>query len=361
MPAEVSDRELRLLRLRAQRLLPGSEAESVAAAARSCFTIQAQDAPAAGLALRARIKGLTAESVRAQAAAGEVCRAWLMRNTIHLFASGDLSWMRPLLAERSLRPAMTRFRQLGMDEAAVERQLDLLRGRLERGPLPLAEARELLISSGLDPGEGSSRIYWLFHVAALRGVLAVIPALEQKQTFVVPAPDELVDRQQGYARLARRFLAAFGPATPRDLAYWGKVTLTDAKSGFEGAGEPLEEVQTERGPMWALPGRAEPVALPDPVVRLLPVWENYLLGYEDRTPAVPEPHDRVPGAGKPAATADGLAFGHWRIERGDELIEIVIEPFAARLPKGVRSGLEAEAADVGRFLGAEAKLRVERP
>ena len=39
----------------------------------------------------------------------------------------------------------------------------------------------------------------------------------------------------------------------------------------------------------------------------------------------------------------------------------MIEPFAARLPKGVRSGLEAEAADVGRFLGAEAKLRVERP
>ena len=31
------------------------------------------------------------------------------------------------------------------------------------------------------------------------------------------------------------------------------------------------------------------------------------------------------------------------------------------LPKGVRAGLEAEAADVGRFLGAEAKLRVERP
>ncbi len=42
-------------------------------------------------------------------------------------------------------------------------------------------------------------------------------------------------------------------------------------------------------------------------------------------------------------------------------IEVVVEPFAARLPKGVRPGLEAEAADVGRFLGAEAKLRVERP
>ena len=136
MPAEVSDRELRLLRLRAQRLLPGSEAESVAAAARSCFTIQAQDAPAAALALRARIKGLTAESVRAQAADGEVCRAWLMRNTIHLFASEDLSWMRPLLAERPLRPAMTRFGSSAWTRRRSSASSTCCAGAWSGGPCP---------------------------------------------------------------------------------------------------------------------------------------------------------------------------------------------------------------------------------
>ena len=282
-----------------------------------------------------------------------------MRNTIHAFASADLAWMRPLLAERPLRPAMTRFEQLGLDEAAVEGKLDLLRERLARGPLPRAEARQLVISSGLEPGEGNSRIYWLFHVAALRGVLAVSPALEQKQTFVAPEPDEPLEPEEGYALLARRFLDAYGPATPRDLAYWGKVTVTDAKRAFADQ-DGLEEVETSRGPMWALPGSAEPPDPGDPVVRLLPIWENYLLGYEDRTPAVPVPHDRMPGAGKPAATADGLAFGHWRIDRRDDSIEVVIEPFAARLPQGVRPGLEAEAADVGRFLGVDAGLRVDR-
>ena len=64
MPADLSDRELRLLRLRAQRLLPGSEAKSVEDAARSCLTIQAQDPPAAALAVRARTKGLTLERAR---------------------------------------------------------------------------------------------------------------------------------------------------------------------------------------------------------------------------------------------------------------------------------------------------------
>jgi hypothetical protein len=358
MRAQLSDRELRLLRLRGQRLLPGSEAGSVAEAAASALTIQAQDAPAATLALRARTSGITAEGVRATAGEGTVFRAWLMRNTIHLFAAADLAWMRPLLAERPLRPAMLRFGQMGMDEAGVEKLLDLLRERLARGPLPRAEARELVIGAGLKPGDSNQRIYWLLHVAALRGVLAVSPALDQKQVFVEPPPDEPLEREEGYARLARRFLEAYGPASPRDLAYWGKVTLADARLGWESAGE-LVEVITERGPMWALPGRLDPPCPDQPIIRLLPIWENYLLGYEDRDPAMPPAHARFPGAGRASATADGYAFGHWRVERARDSIAVVIEPFG-RLPKGARPGLEAEAADIGRFLEAEATLRFER-
>ncbi len=129
-----------------------------------------------------------------------------------------------------------------------------------------------------------------------------------------------MDRDEGYALLARRFLEAYGPATPRDLAYWGKVTVTDAKRAFSGQ-DGLEEVATSRGPMWALPGTADPPDPGEPVVRLLPVWENYLLGYEDREPAVPRPHDRMPGAGKPR--------GHRR--------RALVRPLAHRSPETTRS------------------------
>ena len=213
-------------------------------AARACLTIQAQDPPAAALALRARTSGLTAEHVRTQAAGGDVVRAWLMRNTIHLFAADDLAWMRPLLAERPLRPAMKRFEQLGMDQAAVEGKLDLLRERLSRGPLPRAEARELLISSGLEPGEGSSRIYWMIHVAALRGVLAVSPALDQKQTFVAPAPDEPLDRDEGYARLAAPLPRGLRSRDPTRLRLLGQ----DARSPTpDSAGRP-QGIWSRSGP-----------------------------------------------------------------------------------------------------------------
>ena len=234
MAAEISDRELRLLRLRAQRLLPGSEAESVTEAAEAAFTIQAQDPPAAALAIRARTHGLTLDNVREQAADGTTVRAWLMRNTIHMFATADLGWMRPLLAERSMMQALRRFEQLRVSSEKLERLLVLLRERVVQGPLPRAEARELVIGEGLDPGDNNERIYWFFHLAAVKGVIAVCPALDQNQAFVVPPADQAMEREQGYALLARRFLEAYGPATPRDLAYWGKVTVTDAKGAFSG-------------------------------------------------------------------------------------------------------------------------------
>lgn len=358
-PAQISDRELRLLRLRAQRLLPGTEAGSVAEAASAAFTIQAQDPPAAALAVRARTAGLTVESARAQAATGSVMRAWLMRNTIHMFSAEDLAWMRPLLAERPRKPAINRLEQLGVGERERTRILKRLSNRVSSGPLPRDDARRLVVDAGVEKDEVNQRSYWLFQLATIEGVIAVAPALDQKQRFIAAPPDRALDRDEGYALLARHFLGAYGPSTPHDLAYWGKVTLSDAKRAFADAGG-LQEVTTSSGPMSALPETAGPPATTEPVVLLLPVWENYLLGYEDRSPAVPPPHDRVPGAGRPAATADGLAFGHWRLVRDDDRVTVVIEPFG-RLPGGARDGLEAEAGDIGRFLGAEASLLVQRP
>ena len=135
--AELSDRELRLLRLRAQRLLPGSEAESVADAAGAAFTIQAQDPPAAALGGPSQDAWPDAGGRAGTGGGRDHVRAWLMRNTIHMFATADLGWMRPLLAERPLMQAHRRFEQLGVSSEEQERLLGLLRERVGQGPLPV--------------------------------------------------------------------------------------------------------------------------------------------------------------------------------------------------------------------------------
>ena len=43
----------------------------------------------------------------------------------------------------------------------------------------------MIEAAGIEPGENDGNaIYWMIHVAALAGVLAVRPALEPEQTFV---------------------------------------------------------------------------------------------------------------------------------------------------------------------------------
>ncbi len=47
------------------------------------------------------------------------------------------------------------------------------------------------------------------------------------------------------------------------------------------------------------------------------------------------------------------------MERSPGRLRIAVEPYE-RLPRGVRPGLEREAADLGRYFEAEAELRIER-
>lgn len=358
--ADVSERELRLLRMRSQGLLDGSQSGSVATATSGAFCIQAQDVGAASLALRARTHGLTAAEVARQGRRKAVCRAWLMRNTIHLFRDRDLAWMRPLLAERPRAPALRRLAQLGVGAALIDRCLEALRERLVAAPLPRNDAIGLIKAQGVKPVDGNNAIYWVLHLAALEGVLVVRPALERTQVFE-PAPDpEPLEREEGLGRLARRYLEAYAPADPHDFAYWAKITVGDARLGWERAGR-LTEVATADGTLWALPRTLKPLPRRATSVRLLGLWDNYLLGHRDRERIVPKPAAGwvQPGGGllKPTAFADGRAFGVWRIERERGSLEVVVQPFRA-LPRGAKQGLRAEVADLGRFFETEATLTV---
>ena len=359
--AELSDREVRLLRLRAQGLLPGSGWGSIEEAARGCLCLQAQDVPTARLALRLRIEELTARDAASEAETSPVCRSWLMRNTVHLFADDDLAWMRRVVAPTPMRPAERRLKQLGAWEQ-LPQALDELRDRLERGPLSRDEAREVLVGCGIDRGEGAEAnapFYWTFHAAALEGVLVMRPALDTRGSFASAPPGHGED-EEDWGRLARRYLEAYGPATVQDFAYWGKLKVSDARSGWEQV-DGAVEVATAQGPMTALRHLLDPPDAREPSIRLLGTWDNYMLGHQGRTLSVRPGHsERLPlMAGYRCAIADGVVFAGWKLDRAKDPYTVAVEPFG-RLPKGAREGLEREAEDIGCFLGVDVELRIDR-
>jgi DNA glycosylase AlkZ-like len=133
-------------------------------------------------------------------------------------------------------------------------------------------------------------------LAALRGVAV----MDVRRRFVPADPAPAVARDAALVELARRYLAAHAPATDRDLAAWSGLPLRDARAA-------LREV------------RDEPSAATEPIPpRLLPAFDPYLLGWKDRSFAVPPALAKLvhPGGGvvRATATIDGIAVGGWDVD-----------------------------------------------
>jgi hypothetical protein len=173
-------------------------------------------------------------------------------------------------------------------------------------------------------------------------------------------------REDAQAELARRYLAGHGPAAPEDLAAWSGLPVGRARQAVELVAGELAEVELDGRRLWAPKGAKAPRAparAERPVVRLLARFDEYLLGWRGRDLVLdPGFATRIQAGGgwiHPAVVVDGRVAGTWRSRRAGGRLELTVEPFG-RLPAGTRPGLEAEAADLGRFLGVEAVLRLDR-
>jgi hypothetical protein len=149
----LSDDQVRRLRLRSQRLAPRPRDGSVDVGrlVRDLGGVQAQESPAAALALRARRSGLTATEVEhARVTARTIVRTWAMRGTLHLLAASDLGWLLPLLGPVFSQGSRRRRLELGLDDETTARGVRLLHDTLAReSPLTRAEIVERLGARGL--------------------------------------------------------------------------------------------------------------------------------------------------------------------------------------------------------------------
>ncbi len=122
-----------------------------------------------------------------------------------------------------------------------------------------------------------------------------------------------VDRDKALAELARRYLAGFGPATAADLAYWAGLPMRDARAGLSAIASEL--TQHDDGLVDLTRRAPAPAKLPQ---KLLPLWDDLLVGWKDKSALVGSDHvDRVFSGGMigPAATRAGRVVGKWSVRR----------------------------------------------
>jgi hypothetical protein len=317
--------------------------------------LQAQDNLAARLGIRARASGVTdADVARAIETQRTIVRTWLMRGTIHLVAAADLRWLVRLLGPAIVGRFRTRWRQLGLTDAVLDRCVEALPALLADGPRDRHEIRAGLAERGItyETGDPQAHTHALVYASAI-GLVCRGPDRGRHSTFVLVA-DWLPQAPAGpsgdeaLAELARRYFAAHSPATAGDFATWSGLAARAAVALIR---DELEPVDVDGRPGFRL-GAAAPAQ----GVRLLPAFDNYLVGYRDRTAILdPALHRRIYDGGmiRPAVVVDGVVVGSWTLDRAKGHVRVL--PFR-ELGAAERHAVQAEVGDIGRFLGRELTL-----
>lgn len=360
MAATPSPAQLRTRRATAQRLIDRprtTPAELVA----HLLCVQAQDPRAARQGLRARSTGMTLAQVDAAITdERSIVLTWLQRGTIHLAAREDLPWLHGLTAPTIRKANLRRLGQEDFDERERDRAAQAIRDALaERGPLSRNDLAAVVASAVKKP-EGQAMPHLLMYLS-LRGELVRGPVRPGGQDWALARDwlgEELPDRLEGeereraLAELARRYLAAHGPATDVDLSWWAGLPLRDVRAGLTAIAPELEELCGGLVALRSTDGGGGRRRLPP---RLLPAFDAWILGWKDRTFALaPEHAKRVQHGGilRGTATVDGVIVGTWGARRDGRRLRVELDRFGA-LDARTEEALRREAEEVAAFEGRE--------
>jgi hypothetical protein len=165
--------------------------------------------------------------------------------------------------------------------------------------------------------------------------------------------------------VVRRYLYAYGPATPQNFAKWMSIPPKAATSWFSALAETdeLDEVDLEGTSAWVLAGDTDTPSELHKGVRLLPYFDNYVVGGQPRDRLYPGPAAKraLTPAGQAGNFAvvlvDGIVGGVWHQKRSGKKVAITVEPLRP-FTKAQRRELDDEVDLVGAIVEATPTLSV---
>jgi hypothetical protein len=324
--------------------------------------VQAQDYPMAKWALGIRLPDATDETVQLALDRGEILRTHVLRPTWHLVAAADIGWMLTLTAPHVRSLLTSHLRALELTEKTIAHSQRVMESALAGGRhLTRTELVGELRQANLpaDP----SRIVCLMMRAELDGVVCSGRTSGKEQTYALLAervpPTEALPREEGLARLARRYFASHGPATVHDFAWWSGLPAGDARKGVALLGPEFVSRTVEAQTYW-LPGAfAGPGAVGETVF-LLPAFDEFLISYKDRTASLAA-QSRAGvitsnGIFRPVVLVNGQVAGTWKRTVKKGALRVETELFGPAGPP-TREQIENAAAGLGRFLDAPVGIK----
>ncbi len=148
-----------------------------------------------------------------------------------------------------------------------------------------------------------------------------------------------------------------------DLAWWASITVTQARAALASVRDRLEQLTVDGTDYYLHADTLEAPAAgagARAAVHALPGFDEFLLGYRDRSAAL-RPDQQlvvVPGGNgmfAPTIVDNGSVIGVWRKRQTGSGIRVTAEPFAP-LSKRATSGFTRALKRYGEFLGQPVTL-----
>jgi hypothetical protein len=283
--------------------------------------MQAQDSASAAWSFGVRLPGTTAAELEAAFERREALRTWPMRGTVHYVPCRDAHWMLDLMGSRMLAGSARRREMIGLSDEVAHRSVEVLGGVLAGGGrLTRAQCLVALREAGIEVDDRLG--YHLLWYASQLGVTCFAPNIGKEQSFVLL--DEWVsdplrlERDEALATIALRYFRSHGPATRTDFVGWTGLTVADCRRGIAAAGDQLTEISVDGTPMYLERALLDGYSgAPRPLWLALPGFDEYLLGFKDRSLFVADEHKQaiIPGGNgvfQATVVRAGRVVGIWK-------------------------------------------------
>jgi hypothetical protein len=313
----VTTRELNRWTLARQHLLDRVPL-SPAAAVGHLAGMQAQNPSAPYIGLWSRLLGFGVPDLEDALLARSVVKTTVMRGTLHLVAASRLAAFRQATGSGYYDGTLRLLDGLGVDLDAIR---DRVAAQVEERSRSRTEVFRLVAEQVPEP-----------HPAWLTDRPSAVAALSVTTDLVNAAGDALfgtvgksryevlrtppADPADAARQVASDYLAAYGPATPADLASWSGRPARDFAQAL--AGLDLVRFRAEDGrTLVDLAAAPRPAADTPAPVRFLPVWDSLLLAHARRERMLTDDHRRLViaknGDVAPTVLVDGFVAGTWSV------------------------------------------------
>lgn len=286
--------------------------------------MQAQDYRAMRWAVGMRTKKPSLKAFEKEFDEGRIIRTHLFRNTWQLIAAEDYWWMVDLCSAKARSGIRNWGKGAGItiSENEEERFRTFLSATFPgRRSVSRDEIIDLAFDSGTSTDKEKTKLQ--ISLAEVSGIICSGETDGGNRTYALSAEripaQRTKTKEESLAELARRYFRSHAPASLEDFVWWTGLNIGDCKKGIGYLGDELVRKDWKGQTFYIHTGCRTKGNRPG-AIRLLPAYDEYLIGYKSRHIALHPDHRHhahdQKGIFWPVILQDGEVVGNWTANGG---------------------------------------------